>query len=101
MTVPLRIRHGVTYQPLFGYRAVREVNGKREYLGPWTTEAKAQAIVDQAVAVTHDALDRRGIPKTKGDTPLDIWTPTSSAAVHDGGAARSHVAPINGACGKP
>lgn len=73
--VALRIRHGIKYDPLFGYRAMREVNGEREYIGPWTTEALAQAVVDEATTAMHDALDERGIPKTKGDTPLDIWAP--------------------------
>lgn len=73
--VPLRVRHGVRYDPLFGYRAVREVDGVREHLGPWTTEARAQAIADEATMAMHAALDQHGVPRTSGDTPLNLWTP--------------------------
>lgn len=71
----LRVRHGVIYKPLFGYRAVREWNGERSFVGPWTTEALAQANADEAIRVTHEVLDGVGAPKVKGDTPLGIWTP--------------------------
>lgn len=72
----LRIRHGVAFDPLFGYRAVREVNGERTYIGPWTTEQRADAIAAEATAAMREAVASTGAPMTDGDTPLGIWTPT-------------------------
>lgn len=76
--VPLRVRHGVIYDAELGlYRAIREWNGLRSYLGPWcVTEAAAQANADEATRITHEVLNTRGIDKTKGDTPLGIWAPS-------------------------
>lgn len=75
MSERLRIRHGIHYDPLFGYRCVREANGKREFIGPWTTEPEADRICAEAVCITHKVVDGMGAPKVKGDTPLGIWTP--------------------------
>lgn len=69
----LRVRHGVYFDPLLGYRAVREWNGERSFIGPWTTEAQAQRNADEATRIAHEVLDAMGAPKTKGDTPLGIW----------------------------
>lgn len=73
--VELKIRHGIMRDTTFGYRAVREFNGERTFLGPWTTEASAQAIADEATRIAHEVIDSMGMPTAKGDTPLGIWTP--------------------------
>lgn len=75
--VVLRVRHGIRFDPVLGmYRAVREVNGKREWIGPWTTEQRAQANADEATRIFHEVLDEHGTEKAKGDTPLGLWIPT-------------------------
>lgn len=73
--VEVRIRHGIMRDPLFGYRAIREANGVRTFLGPWTAEAHAQAIADEATRIAHEVIDSMDMPTAKGDTPLGIWTP--------------------------
>lgn len=75
MSARKRIRHGVIFDPLFGYRAVCEVDGERSYVGPWTTEAKALALADESTRAWHAAIDSHGIRKAKGDTPLGVWAP--------------------------
>lgn len=75
----LRVRHGITYDPLFGYRALVEVNGDRTWLGPWTTEAEAQATADTSAAAFKAATDDDGAARTTGDTPLGVWMPDTQA----------------------
>lgn len=70
-----RIRHGVWFDPLFGYRPLREVDGERTFLGPWGTEAEADRIVEAAALATRAAVADVGGVTVQGDTPLGIWTP--------------------------
>lgn len=84
----IRVRHGVYADPMLGYRPVREVDGTRRWIGPWTTEAKADAIATSHAQRLRDAIAATGAHAEQGDTPLDLWIPVTSATTpqepHDG-----------------
>jgi hypothetical protein len=75
VSVRKRIRHGVVFEPGLGYRAVCEIDGDRRWIGPWTTEAKADANAAASTQAWKDSLDAHGAIRETGDTPLGVWAP--------------------------
>lgn len=73
-----RIRHGVYHHPILGYRAMREIDGHREWISPWGSEAAADAACDQARAALREAAAQHDITLTDRPNPdIGIWTPTN------------------------
>lgn len=65
----VRIRHGVV-AAVAGYRAVREVDGQRTWLGPWRVlEADADADVEKARAQLRAIAGEFGIPLSDRSNP--------------------------------
>jgi hypothetical protein len=75
--IPVRIRHGVHADLLFGFRAMRQINGVQSWIGPWRpTDALAQADVDMAAAALRVATEELGIPLTENANPdIGVWKP--------------------------
>jgi hypothetical protein len=70
-----RIRHGVKYDPIFGYRAVRSVDGVVNPIGPWR---QREFDADMDVSVAHSALvaaaDETGAVLVDNPNPdIGIW----------------------------
>lgn len=79
MTGILHIRHGVVARHPFGYRAVREVDGARSWIGPWrVSEADADRDVANAQAALREAMDDAGAEIVSRPNPdLGVWLPTT------------------------
>lgn len=80
----LHIRHGVIVDPALGYRAVREVDGKKSWVGPWRREetgadedvahaqqALREAMADAGAQIVHRPNDDIGywLPTERSELP--------------------------------
>jgi hypothetical protein len=76
----VRVRHGIAAGP-GGYRAMREVDGRRFWLGPWRVrEADAETDLTTAKQALLDALAAAGGGAVDRPNPdIGIWLPTRGA----------------------
>lgn len=77
MSASVRIRHGVIADPLLGYRAIRQIGDRRNWIGPWhAIEDDAQADINTAREHLMEAAQGGGVEIRHNPNPdIGTWQP--------------------------